>query len=521
MIGVLSRQAKEFCVGRFFGLDNVHMNGVHMNAPFLPHAPMTRTIKLRYDYEPADALAVALTDQRRRQGRLIRSAYRCLVCGVAQGDLYKTLRLRPVGQGLHTWLILSGIKKARALFASHPDGRVVFGGRRAFLERTQGRMSREEWRAARLMPLYIEGHAKSFGPQGGNHLVTLDMACDQVIYHGRDGRDFPIKLLLSGKSREYRRRLNELQARCETLRDIPFTVTINESEIALTWSEPTTPAASGIIGRVLALDLNPARLGWAVVDPGSAGAGSCRCAAWGVFEYPEFARRLGFASDDLRSLAHNHKRRYELAILAKKASLLAKHHHVSAVVTERLTLGPKDHCKGRWFNRLINQVWFRRGLLEPLMRRVQAAGIARTEVNPAYSSKLGNRLWADALRVPDPACAAVELGRRAIWPVRFSNPQRDAARSPKPNARRPWKDGARAKPRKGPALGGWRSVWSRLQPKAADARRRSRADLRPLLPPGDPRLAPLVNPSNGRKSFGTSLARGRHCLSEAIFTLCV
>ena len=65
---------------------------------------MTRTIKLRYDCEPADSLAAALTDQRRRQGRLIRSAYRCLVSGVAQGDLYKTLRLRPVGQGLHTLL---------------------------------------------------------------------------------------------------------------------------------------------------------------------------------------------------------------------------------------------------------------------------------------------------------------------------------------------------------------------------------------------------------------------------------
>jgi len=437
---------------------------------------------------------VALTDQRRRQGRLIRSAYRCLVCGVAPGELFKTLRQRPVGQGLHTWLILSGIKKAVALFARHPDGKVVFGGRRAFLERAQGRMSREEWRAARLMPLYIEGHARSYGPQGGNHLVTLDMACDRVIYHGPDGRDFPIRLLLSGKSREYRRRLGELQARCEVLRDVPFTVTINASEIALTWSEPPAAASGGRAGRVLALDLNPTRLGWAVVEANAPGAGSCRCAAWGVFEHVELSRRLGLSSEDPRSLALNHKRRHELAILAKKLSLLAKHHQVCAVATERLALGPKDHGKGRRFNRLVNQVWFRRGLLEPLLRRLESAGIAHIPVNPAYSSKLGNQLWADALRVPDPACAAVELGRRAVWPVRFFAPQGAAAKSPKPNARRPWKDGAREGPRKGPAPGGWRSVWGQLQPRAADTRRRSRADLRPLLPPGNPRLAPPVNP---------------------------
>jgi hypothetical protein len=471
---------------------------------------MTRTIKLRY--EPPVGLSQVLSDQRRRQGRLIRTAYRRLASGTDQRDLYSVLRALPVGQGLHTWLILSGMKKARALYDRHPEGKVIFGGRRSFLDRAQRRISQEEWRAKRLMALYVEGHARSYGAQGGNHLVTLDIASDRVIYHGPDGRDFPLILLLSRKSREYRLRLIELQARCETLRNVPFTVSISEAEISLTWSEPPAPAACGIAGRVLALDLNPARLGWAVVDR-LAEPGSCRCVAWVVFEYSDLARSLGFASDDPRSLAQNNKRRYEVAILAKKVAFLATRHRVCAVARERLVLGPGDHGKGRRFNRMINQVWFRRGLLEPLTRRLEAAGILQIEVNPAYSSKLGNHLWADLLRIPDPACAAVELGRRAIWHVPFSAPQRDAAQLPKPNARRRRKDGARVKPRKGPALGGWQSVWSKLQPKAADARRRSRADLRPLLPPGNPRLAPLVNPRSKVLRYepreGASLPFGR------------
>jgi hypothetical protein len=81
------------------------------------------------------------------------------------------------------------------------------------------------------------------------------------------------------------------------------------------------------------------------------------------------------------------------------------------------------------------------------------------------------------------------------------------------NARSQRKDCARVKPRKGPALGGWRRVWSELQPKATDTRRRSRADLRPLLPPGNPRLAPLVNPRSKILRYelreGTSLPFGR------------
>jgi len=453
---------------------------------------MTRTIKLRY--EGSSVFAELLTDLRRLQSRLIRSAYQRLVAGTAQRDLYATLRSHAVGQGLHTWLILSGMKKASALQARFPQGGIVFGGRRALVDRAQDRISTEEWRSARLMPLYVEGHAKSYGSQGGNHLITLDLAEDRVIYHGPNGVDYPLCLLLSRKSREYHRRLTELQARCETLRDTPFTVSINDQEIALTWKEQAVAPAPGIAGRVLALDLNPAKLGWAVVEGDLAEAGSCRCVVWGVFEFPEFSRRLGFSPDDPRSISFSCKRRYELAIQAKKMELLAKHYRVSAAVTERLAIGPKDHGKGKWFNRLINQVWFRRGLLEPMTRRLAAAGVTHLEVNPAYSSKLGNALWADLLRIPDPACAAVEIGRRAIWQVKFPAPQKDPVKSPMPNVRRRRKDGARARPRKGPALGGWQRVWSQLEPKAADTRRRSRADLRPLLPSGNPRLAPLVNP---------------------------
>jgi hypothetical protein len=191
-----------------------------------------------------------LADQRRIQSRLIRSAYQRLVEGMAKKDLYSTLRAHPIGQGLHTWLILSGMKKASALYARFPQGKIVFCGRRALVDRAKDRISHEEWRSARLMPLYVEGHAKSYGSQGGNHLVTLDLARDRVIYHGPDGVDYPLRLLLSRKSREYRRRVNDLQARCESLRDTPFTVSINEEEISLTWKEPAAAIAPGIIGRV-------------------------------------------------------------------------------------------------------------------------------------------------------------------------------------------------------------------------------------------------------------------------------
>ena len=113
------------------------------------------------------------------------------------------------------------------------------------------------------------------------------------------------------------------------------------------------------------------------------------------------------------------KRRHELSIIAKKVWLLARHYQAAAVVTERLRFSPKDYRRGRRFNRLVNQVWMRRGFLEPFERRLLVHSIPVLEVDPAYSSKIGNVLWAGQLRIPDPACAAVEVGRRALFPVKF------------------------------------------------------------------------------------------------------
>ena len=440
-----------------------------------------RTIKLLY--LPSDArFGGVLAELRRLQSRAIRAAYRRLSDGLALRQLYGALRAHPIGQGLHTWLLLSGISKARALYALRPDGKAVFGGRRRLIERSQGKITPEEWKAKRLWPLAIEGHARSFGSQGGNHLVTLDMAKKRLVVHGPDKTDYELKLRLSGRSHCYRRRLVALQERCETLRDTPFSVSISADEIRISWDDRTTFQSSPKPGRILSLDLNPNRIGWTVVE--GADAQRCRCIAWGVFEYTRLNRRTKLASDDPRSIALNHKRRHELSLIAKEVALLARHYRAAAAVTERLSIGAKDHGKGRRFNRLLNQCWFRAGLLQPLFRRLKEAGIEHAEVDPAYSSLIGNKLWADSMNIPDPACAALELGRRCLHPLTFTPDTRTSP--PKPNDGRQRKDGRRAAERSA-ALGGWGRVWRHLNPTARDTPRRARRRLREPLRFGLPR----------------------------------
>jgi len=442
---------------------------------------MHRTIKLPY-FASDGRFGVVLAGLRRLQSRAIRTAYCRLSEGMAPRRLYGALRAHPVGQGLHTWLLLSGISKAKALHGLRADGKAVFGGRRRLIERSQGKITADVWKAKRLWPLAIEGHAKSFGSQGGNHLVTLDMANTRLVVHGRHKTDYELKLKLSGRSHSYRRRLVALQERCETLRDVPFSVSISDCEVRISWDVRTRIQPSAKPGRVLSLDLNPNRIGWTVVE--DAGAQDCRCIAWGVFEYSRLNRRTRLASDDPRSKALNNKRRHELALIAKQVSLLARHYQAAAAISEHLSLGAKDHGKGRRFNRLVNQCWFKAGLLQPLLRRLMEAGIAHAEVNPAFSSLIANTLWADSMNIPDPACAALELGRRYLRPLVFTPDTRTPP--PKPNDGRQWKDGRRAAERSA-ALAGWTRVWRHINPTARDTPRRARMRLREPLPFGLPR----------------------------------
>jgi hypothetical protein len=102
-------------------------------------------------------------------------------------------------------------------------------------------------------------------------------------------------------------------------------------------------------------------------------------------------------------------------------------------------------------------------------------------VNPAYSSLIGNTLWAKKLNIPDPACAALELCRRFLDPL----VQDTRERPPMTNAGHLRKDGRRAAETSA-ALGGWARLWRNMNPPARDTPRRVRRRLPTDLPPGTP-----------------------------------
>jgi hypothetical protein len=137
----------------------------------------------------------------------------------------------------------------------------------------------------------------------------------------------------------------------------------------------------------------------------------------------------------------------------------------------------------------VNNQWTRKGFVLPLVRRLEAAGLRHKKVNPAYSSKMGNLLWGWPLLIPDPACAAVELGRRFL--------QGDPKSSERMNGGNRRKEERQAQASQdAEARAEWKRVWNQLHPQSGDTPRCTLLALRQRFPEACPSSSPIKAPQS-------------------------
>lgn len=188
---------------------------------------MVRTVKLAYTTVPEAAEIIA--QWRKAQSVVIRTAYNRVREGKKEKEILDSLRATPQGR-LDSWLTLSAVKRARALHRANPERVAIFGGKHNLQLRAQGKITSAEWKAKRLLPLYFEGHARSYGKQGGNYRFELDVEHNTIWFFPRAKVEFPLQIKL-GKASNYRELLEGLQFRCTRHRDVPFTVSLTETDI--------------------------------------------------------------------------------------------------------------------------------------------------------------------------------------------------------------------------------------------------------------------------------------------------
>lgn len=157
--------------------------------------------------------------------------------------------------------------------------------------------------------------------------------------------------------------------------------------------------------RYCAIDLNPEYIGMCVVDKKG-----FKITEKKTYDLTELTTKSGEASDDKKSIYKNNKRKYEICGVYKKIFELAIHYRCSHFVIEDLNFKPNNEEQAREFNRKTKNIWNLNLQLGLIKKHCTNNGIKLVEINPVYSSFIGNIIYRDF----DAVNASLEICRRGM-----------------------------------------------------------------------------------------------------------
>ena len=291
----------------------------------------------------------------------------------------------------------------------------IFGGRKAFEQRSKNLISHEEFRQKRLLPLYVVGDKEN-----GNRMFELTEDMRVLYKHDKDSRTyFDIdKKRLSKKDIHILKRLMQLKSENK----IAMTFQFGDGFVCISYDIDDLLAAEReqytyVKNRFLGIDSGPNELGISIVE--WYGPHDYKLLYYDVFsikelndEWFKLNEQKDISSDDPRRI-HNHNCRItDISNICSEIASLASHWHVEGICTEDLKIEKEDTEKGSGFNTLVNNLWLHAKIDSWLERHCDERNIRYIRVNPKYSSVGGNLLFRKNENVPDMCLAAIEMTRR-------------------------------------------------------------------------------------------------------------
>lgn len=298
--------------------------------------------------------------------------------------------------------------KAKGLIEKHELDPIIFGGKNLFLHRCNDKISKEEFKLKRLSPLYSVGESN----QHGNRMFQL-LDLETVLFKPSKQKHFILKLHSIGQNRlETLKRLIVLQ----NTKSIPITYFLDMNYIYITFdmNRIDHQEYNVIQNRVIAVDTNPNYVGYTVLDWKS--STEYQIIDSGFYEIKplnDYSNSLKVSSDSPKAKYVTNKRKHELIHIAIELATKAKHYKCEVFAIEDLSIPTTNTKKGRKYNRLVNNSWNRNLLLNQIKKHINCSSTTLVEVDPAYTSKLGNILYRKEYLV-DACLASIEIGRRGL-----------------------------------------------------------------------------------------------------------
>jgi len=381
---------------------------------------MIKTIKLPITISDNDK-AIVLKYQR-NQNNVIRFTYNRLL----ENDNLTTAQLTVLQKQMNNIFVDSHFKgsaiyKAQELIAQGSE-RVIFGGKHLFIKRCQGKISREEFKLQKLLPIIRVGQANV---NGNSKFSIIDST--KILFKPTRSVHFDLKLpFLKKKLKDELERLKVLQ----DSKSIPITYELDCNYVYITYDDAIVNESKGYIGkqhRIMGIDLNPNYIGYSIID-----WNDNKLISSGVFDLTYFSTKSkdlkkvkyelkSLGKDDkertkiiVKKLKHlNGKRDHETIEIAKKLFSIFKGFNCSVLGIEDLSIKSKDNIKGKNYNRLVNNEWLRKCLISQITKRIDRIKARTIKVIPDYSSFVGNLLYRETT-LPDPILSSIEINRRAF-----------------------------------------------------------------------------------------------------------
>ena len=384
------------------------------------------TIKIPVEYNSTED-RMLISDLQRQQTHIIHSAFKKYKKGlpvkINSFDNYNDIDL------LDSWMKQSAVYEGKAIYetekelqkSSEKKIRTCFGGKSLMNDYRAGKISKDEMKAGRLAPFVCIGTADSGSTRlYGNRKFRLldDLSGIRILMPGKKW----IQVKFSAKSAKNYLKIIRLLYGHQVAGDMPITYKIDANYVYITYSVEklyknvrVENRPKQIQDRVLAIDLNPNYVGWSVVDWKSHGdfhIVESNTITIKDLNDAEFAlKRQHLPSSHKKRKKITNERHNEIFLISKTLISIAVHYGCSLFGYERLAIVTKDNKKGSNYNRLINNQWLRRPLIDNIRKNCAENNIECLDVLCGYSSFVGNFVFRSC-GYPDMCLASIEIGRR-------------------------------------------------------------------------------------------------------------
>lgn len=360
-----------------------------------------QAIKIKYSCESQEKQVIR--EYMRQYSSCLHYAYNRYTEGLKPIDIERQLKTLNNVPLMTAWLF-----KCCAYNIKNFKGKdkVIFGGKKNFIDRCKGKITKEEYKERRLSPIESNGE----GNQHGNRCFQLTSDF-KVIFKPVRTTHIELQLELSKHHKDILKKIYMLQ---DQNKPVMFQLGLEYVYIVIDETLIEKHNTEKIENRIFAIDLNPNYVGWSVVDWKS--ENEYDLIDKGVFSLKElndkFFEYKGLPSSDKKKIKLTNKRTHEVYAVVRNLISKAIHYKCSIFSVEELNMNSKDHSKGKKYNRLVNNLWNRSKMVSNIHKWCNIYNIKFLEVKPNYSSFIGNIIFRNE-ECPDMVLASIEIGRRA------------------------------------------------------------------------------------------------------------